>query len=188
MQTLQANATTGFTWFHSQETGKRRSRSGWQTGLLLQSASSHGLWAHHAALSGFDRALSALCRRLRGGVGAVADRGHDHRARLPPRNRCRRAAQCVSMAASITRAVECPPQFVASTAIAGHTDRRGASSRAFAAIDIDIRASIAALWTAALRGVSVAIASLVFVTAFAFVPSNRPAFVTLPSFSPMSNC
>lgn len=182
MQALQANAASGFTWLHPQETGGGRTGSSWQTHLLLQSPSSNRVRAHHAALSGFDHPLFTSCRLLRGGVSTVADGGHDRPARLSPSNRCRYATQCISMVASLTNAGECLPQLTASTTV---TECRsvhcGTPFCAAGVTDAGIPVLIAVLWTTTMHGLSVAIATIISVNRTRWLP----VFFTFPSFPSM---
>ena len=164
MRLLPAIASTGFSWFYLQKAGKRRAGSDWQTGFLFQSQSSHRLWTDFAALSGFEGTVLASCGPLCGEVCVIADNGHDHSIRLSTGNRRRQLTQCLSVVESIMRAVEFLPQFVPSTTVTGHrSEHCNESAFAKGVIDIDIRGTAGAVWTAALCGLSGAIATIVSV-------------------------
>ena len=164
MRTLQADAATGFAWLRSQETSRRRTGSNWQTRVLFQSESAHRMRPYHAAVFRVDRTLFALCGRLRGRICAVADGGHDHPVRLPPRHRHCLAAPCLPLVESVMPTDKRLPQFVASRAVTGcHRNYYDKPPCAFAVFDINMQSAIAALWATVLCGVSVAMATIISV-------------------------
>ena len=182
MPPLPANASTGFAWLRLQETGRRRAASGRQAGVLFQSKASHGLWPHHAAVSGFDGALVALRGRARGRVHAGPDGGQYRAASVWSGHRHDRSAPRISLAPSPGCAVEWLPQPVASTAFTGCRCARvrcGEPSCSIRAIGLDMHATVAAIRSVALRELSATDAALVSLMV-------RPCFLHFLSFSPMS--
>lgn len=191
MHALRAIPSTGFARLHPQEASRCRAGIGWQAGILFESTSPYRLRAHHAALSGRDDTLFASCGLRCGGVFGIADGRHEHTRRLPPCDRRRHAAPCVSLAASTLRAVERLPQFAASSAATGHRSVRcGKPPCAFGVIDVGMQGAIATVRAAALRGLSVAIATIVSVMRSLYywrsaARPNRIQIIAMRSSPPM---